>query len=52
MLMSENWLKQDVRILQFMHRILCTEFAVRFVYADTNNSVRLWWMGMLTIKIR
>ena len=44
MLMSKNWLKQDVRI--------CTEFAVRFVYADTNNSVRSWWMGMLTIKIR
>ena len=31
---------------------LCTEFAVRFVYANTNNSVRSWWMGMLTIKIR
>ena len=28
MLMSENWLKQDVRILQFMHRI-CSTFCVR-----------------------
>ena len=28
MLMSENWLKQDVRILQFMHRI-CGTFCVR-----------------------
>ena len=28
MLMSENWLKQDVRILQFMHRI-CGTFWVR-----------------------
>ena len=28
MLMSENWLKQDVRILQFMHRI-CGMFCVR-----------------------
>ena len=46
MLMSENWLQQDVWICN-----LCTEFAVRFVYVDTNNSVRSWWMGMLTIKI-
>ena len=45
MLMSENWLKQE-------YCYLCTEFAVRFVYANTNNSVRSWWMGMLTIKIR
>ena len=28
MLMSENWLKQDVRILHFMHRI-CGTFCVR-----------------------
>ena len=28
MLMSENWLKQEVRILQFMHRI-CGMFCVR-----------------------
>ena len=28
MLMSENWLKQDLRILQFMHRI-CGTFCVR-----------------------
>ena len=28
MLMSENWLKQDIRILQFMHRI-CGTFCVR-----------------------
>ena len=27
-------------------------FTVRFVYVDTNNSVRSWRMGMLTIKIR
>ena len=27
MLMSENWLKQDVRILQFMHQI-CSTFCV------------------------
>ena len=27
-LLSENWLKQDVRILQFMHRI-CSTFCVR-----------------------
>ena len=28
MLMSENWLKQDVQIMQFMHRIYGT-FSVR-----------------------
>ena len=28
MLISENWLKQDIRILQFMHRI-CGTFCVR-----------------------
>ena len=32
MLMSENWLKRDVRCN------LCTEFVVRFVYVDPNNS--------------
>ena len=25
---------------------------LRFVYVDTNNSVRSWRMGMLTIKFR
>ena len=38
MLMSENWFKQDVQMLQFT----CTKFAVRFVYVDTNNSVHSW----------
>ena len=44
MLMSEN---DSSRTYEYCN--LCTEFAVRFVYANTNNSVRSWWM--LTIKI-
>ena len=45
------WAKTDSsRTYEYCN--LCTEFAVRFVYVDTNNSVRSWRMGMLTIKIR
>ena len=47
MLMSENWLKQDVRILQFMHRIRGT-FCVRRYQQFCTLMVK----GMLTIKIR
>ena len=32
----------DERELRYEYCNLCTEFAVRFVYADTNNSVRSW----------